>query len=59
MRRRLSLRRETLTELSRGDLEGVVAAGPTSVFDLCLAEPSGKLVGCSSLFDPCPTRAAL
>ena len=50
---RLTLRKETLTELAADELAAIAGAQRTLSVDVCLAEPSGRLAVCDSLLRPC------
>lgn len=57
MRRRLTLRKETLTELAATDLTfvGAVQALPTTPLAVCVDNLSDRIRPCNSLLRPCVT----
>ena len=56
-RRRLTLARETLTELRTDELVNVQGANQAiTPIAACAENLASKLINCVSIFDPCPTR---
>ncbi len=56
--RRLTLAKETLSELRAEELIGVVGAAEQAITPIvkCVEDLASKLINCVSIFDPCPTR---
>ena len=56
--RRLTLAKESLTELRTDEMADVVAAAQQAITPIaqCVENVTSKVINCLSVFDPCPTR---
>ncbi|HEV2889147.1 MAG TPA: hypothetical protein VGX28_02120 [Frankiaceae bacterium] len=56
--RRLTLAKESLTELCTDEMENVVGAAAQQITPIaqCVENVTSKVINCLSVFDPCPTR---
>lgn len=56
--RRLTLSKESLTELCTDEMLNVVGAGEIAITPVvrCVENVTSKVINCLSVFDPCPTR---
>jgi hypothetical protein len=54
--RRLTLAKETLTELRAEEMQDVVGAQQITPAVQCIENVASLVIRCMSVFDPCPTR---